>query len=61
MKAARDKLELTQAEMAGRLGVTQPLIARWESGDAYPRTEDIRRVADAYGVKPEQLLPEIAA
>lgn len=61
LKTAREKLDKTQAQMAELLGVTQPLIARWESGDAYPRTEDVRRVAKVYGVKPDLLLPEIAA
>lgn len=61
LRAAREKLDWTQAEMAAELGVTQPLIARWEAGDALPRTEDVRSVAAAYKLKPEQLLPERAA
>lgn len=61
MRAAREKLGKTQAQMATDLEVTQPLIARWEAGNAYPRTEDVRRVAAAYRLKPDQLLPERAA
>ncbi len=61
LRAARERLEKTQAEMAEALGVTQPLIARWESDNALPRTEDVRSVAAAYKLKPDQLLPERAA
>lgn len=61
MRAAREKAEKTQSQLADELGVTQPLIAKWEAGKAFPKTEDIRRVADAYGLKPEQLLPANAA
>lgn len=57
LRAAREKQGLSQAEMAARIGVTQPLIARWEAGEAYPRTENVRAVAAAYKLKPEQLLP----
>ena len=58
MRAARDKAGKTQADIAHELGVTQPLIAKWEAGDALPRTEDVRKVAKAYGLKPEQILPQ---
>lgn len=57
MRAAREKAGKTQQEIADEVGVTQPLIHKWESGDGFPRTEDIRRVAKAYGVKPDQLIP----
>jgi len=32
----RSKLGLTQTELADRLGVSQPLVARWEAGDRVP-------------------------
>lgn len=57
MRAARERADKTQAQIADELGVTQPLIAKWEKGDGLPKTEDVRRVARAYGLKPEQILP----
>jgi transcriptional regulator with XRE-family HTH domain len=57
MREARKRLDKTQSQIADELGLPQPLISRWETGDAFPRTEDVRRVAKAYGLKPEQLLP----
>lgn len=32
----RNVLGLTQTEFAEKLGVSQPLVARWESGDRLP-------------------------
>lgn len=61
MRDARKRLDKTQTQIAEEIGVPQPLISRWESGDGFPRTEDVRRVAKAYGLKPEQLLPATEA
>lgn len=58
MKSARVKAGKTQEQIAAELHVTQPLVAKWESGLAFPQTKNIRRVAKVYGVRPEQLLPE---
>lgn len=57
MKSARKRLKKTQQQIADELDVPQPLVSRWEAGDGYPQTKDIRRVARVYGVKPERLLP----
>lgn len=58
LRKAREKLEKTQSQIAGELGLTQPTVHAWEVDRTLPRTEDIRAVAKAYGLKPEQLLPE---
>jgi transcriptional regulator with XRE-family HTH domain len=60
LRKARKRLGLTQQEMADKLDCTQPTIADWETGRVLPRTQDIRAVADAYKLEPEQLLPEAA-
>lgn len=61
MKAARERLGKTQLQVAEELGKKQPTVHAWESGQTLPRTEEVRAVAKVYGLKPEQLLPEIAA
>lgn len=61
MKAARERQGKTQSQIAAELGVTQPLIAKWEAGDGLPQTKDIRNVARVYRLRPEQLLPEAKA
>lgn len=61
MRAIREKADKTQEQMAAELGWTQPYIAKLESGRAFVRTEDLRRVAAAYGLRPEQLIPTTEA
>jgi len=43
----QEELDLTQAELAERAGVSQPLIARIEGGDVDPRLSTLRRIVDA--------------
>jgi transcriptional regulator with XRE-family HTH domain len=48
--------ELTQMEIAERVGVAQPLISRWFSGKCMPRPETIKRIATALEVSEKELL-----
>jgi len=41
---ARRRAALTQRELAERVGTSQPVIARWESGHVDPGFETLRRV-----------------
>ncbi len=54
IKAWREYLHLTQAEMAARLGVTQAAFAQMESA-ARPRKATLQKVADAMGLTLEQV------
>jgi transcriptional regulator with XRE-family HTH domain len=47
---------LTQAELAERLSVSQPIIARWENGKARPNEGSLTRIAEALGTTVEALL-----
>ncbi|MFB6138699.1 MAG: CBS domain-containing protein [Halobacteriaceae archaeon] len=47
LKARRDELDLTQAELADLADVSQPLIARIEGGDVDPRLSTLRRIIEA--------------
>jgi len=49
IREARRRAALTQAELAGRVGTTQSVIARWESGRADPSIDTVRRVMRAAG------------
>jgi len=53
IKKLREDLELTQAEMAARIGVTLQAYQRWESGKTKPMTRNRRRLRqllrEAYG------------
>jgi transcriptional regulator with XRE-family HTH domain len=49
LRDARRAAQLTQAELADRLGTTQSVVARLESGRANPRIETLTRAIAATG------------
>jgi transcriptional regulator with XRE-family HTH domain len=57
MRKARRAQKKRQRDIAEEVGRTQPTVAAWESGRAFPRLEELRRVARAYGLRPEFLIP----
>jgi predicted transcriptional regulator len=48
IKKRRNELGLTQSGLAKRAGVSQPLIARIESGDVDPRLSTVRKILEAF-------------
>lgn len=54
-RAWREYLGLTQAEVARRMGITQPALSQLESPAARPRRATLKRLAEALGVAVEQL------
>ena len=48
---ARTRSKLTQAELAKRMGTTQAVVARLESGRSMPSTRTLERFAKATGTK----------
>ena len=46
---ARNRAGLTQEELARRMGTTQPVVARLESGRTRPSMRTLERLADATG------------
>jgi DNA-binding XRE family transcriptional regulator len=54
-RAWREYLELTQSEVAARMGVSQPALSQLESPRARPRHATLARLAKALGVRVEQL------
>ena len=55
LKAWREHLGLTQAEVAKRAGMSQPAYAKLEKPDANPRTATLRKIARALEISFEQL------
>jgi len=58
IKEVRIHAGLTQAELAERLGVTPQAISQYERGVKKPKYETLRRIADAVGCHPLELIPE---
>jgi len=50
--AARVRAGLTQAELAARMGTTQSVVARLESGSQLPSVKTLLRFAKATGARP---------
>ena len=55
---ARKKQNLTQEQLAERLGVTRQAVSRWESDAAYPETDKIVRMAQLLEVSCDYLLQD---
>lgn len=53
MRLAREQAELTQAALAGKLGVTQAMVSRAESGTARVSSAYIGRVLKACKLPPD--------
>lgn len=51
LRNARTSAGLTQAQLARRLGVGQPVVARLESGSANPTVETLDRALHATGCR----------
>jgi len=45
----RNRAGLTQEELAQKMGTTQPVVARLESGRTHPSMRTLERLADATG------------
>lgn len=55
LKAERQRMGLTQTELAQRAGVSQQVIADWETGKRKPRSDGAVKLAKALGIAVEQM------
>ncbi|MDP3427719.1 MAG: helix-turn-helix transcriptional regulator [Humidesulfovibrio sp.] len=55
IRAWREHLGLSQREVAGRMGVSQPAYAKMEAKGAKPRVATLKKIAAALGVQWEQI------
>lgn len=57
LRTAREEADLSQKELAQRLGVSQAAVSTWESGTRQPGVDDIYALAEALDVDVYDLLP----
>lgn len=55
-KLARLRAGYTQQELARRLGVSESLIAKWETGRCRPSGERLEELARVLNANPEELV-----
>jgi transcriptional regulator with XRE-family HTH domain len=56
VKRLRDRRALTQGELADRAGLTVAALSRIERNNAEPRPTTRRKLAEALGVDPSELI-----
>jgi transcriptional regulator with XRE-family HTH domain len=56
LRQVRERLFVTQAELAQRTGIAEATLSRIENGLQRPRISTVRRIAEALGVGPEALV-----
>lgn len=55
IKAWREHMGMTQEQLAEKIGVKQPSLARIESGTVKPRHSTIIKLSAVFGIKPSLL------
>lgn len=56
LREARKQRGISQTEVAERLGVARQTVSRWECGESDPTLENLRGLADVYGMTVDALL-----
>lgn len=51
----RKLLQLTQEDLAEKLGVTRQSVAKWEAGESIPDLDKCKQLADVFGVSLDDL------
>lgn len=59
LRKLRESAVLTQEELAGKVGVSATTISHWETGSKRPRATNIRKLAEALDVSPQEILAAI--
>lgn len=56
IKEKREAAELTQAELAEKIGVDTSTVCLWESGKREPKFTSVMRMAKVFSCSPDQLV-----
>lgn len=55
IKQKREAARLTQSDMALKLSVDRSTVAKWETGEAFPRADKLPQLAEIFGCKIDDL------
>ena len=58
VRTSRERLGLTQEELALKLDVSRPAVGSWESGKAKPRLDKLTQLASLLGYKVSELVDD---
>lgn len=58
IKRLRKNADLTQAELAKKVGVTRATVTQWETGWSQPRMGALEKLADAFGITMAELVSD---
>jgi len=58
LKESREKMELSQTDVANRLNITRQSISKWENGKGYPDLDNLVLLSEVYEVSIDELLKE---
>ena len=61
LKEHRIRCAMTQEFVAEAMGVSRQAVSKWENGTADPSTSHLLKLAQLYGVEPEELIRSIRA
>ncbi|WP_069201569.1 helix-turn-helix domain-containing protein [Thermoactinomyces sp. Gus2-1] len=56
LKELRKRKKVTQSELADHLGIDNTTVSKWEKGIYEPNIENIKKIADFFGVSTDSLL-----
>ena len=59
IKQYREELGMTQAQLAAALGVAQNHISRWEHGTVNPSTDTLRKMAEIFSCRMDDITPAV--
>lgn len=56
LRALREKMGISQAELARRMGIVRPTYSNYEAGNREPDVDTIKRLSDFFDVSIDYLL-----
>lgn len=56
LKKLREREDISQRELAEKLGIAQSTVAMWESGDSNPQHKTLLKIAEFFNVKLDYLV-----